>query len=67
MKLSEILAFVVPIITALLGASGFIVYKIKNNNRQSTKKGNNVNVKVKNSDNNIISGGNVDIKTKDWK
>lgn len=70
MDINNLVTVIGSIIVAVLGASGigFFIYK-RGKSTQKNKTGDNtqINQNIGHGNNNIQAGGNVDIKTKDWK
>jgi len=70
MELSEVIGLVVTVIVALIGVSSIAFYinkKGKNSQNNTSGKNVNSNQSIQKGNNNIQAGGNVDIKTKEWK
>jgi|GEM_PF-2890832 len=70
MELSEVIGLVVTVIVALIGVSSIVFYinkKGKNSQNNTSGKNVNSNQSIQKGNNNIQAGGNVDIKTKEWK
>lgn len=70
MQLNEVIGLVVTVVVALIGVSSIAIYiNKKGKNSQNNTSGDNVNSNqsIQKGNNNIQAGGNVDIKTKEWK